>query len=266
MVYSVLIDTVRCIGCQGCQVACKSWNGMPGERTSLGATMGNPAALDSSTYTNIGFTELDGAGGTAWHFVKHQCMHCTEPACAAACPVGALVKDPEGPVVYRKGLCIGCRYCMLACPFQIPKFEWDKAFPYIRKCTFCSERVKAGEQPACTKACPSGALTFGTRDKIVQEARRRLAKGGGRYTGRIYGLDEAGGTSWVYISGAEFGELGLAEDVAPKPYGTYTWDALSKTPLAGAGAAAVLAGLWFIVGRRASLQGPEDSQPDGDKG
>ncbi len=260
MPYSVLIDTVRCIGCQGCQVACKSWNGMPGEHTKLGEGMGNPPRLDASTYTLIHFTELDGPGGVSWQFAKKQCMHCLEPACVAACPVGALTKSADGPVVYHKGLCIGCRYCMLACPFEIPKFEWDKAFPYISKCTFCSERIAAGVEPACTKACPSGALAFGSRTDVVAAAKERLAGPGGRYTGEIYGLDEAAGTSWIYISGTGLAEQGIREDLDNRPYGAYTWDALSVTPAVGIGAAAVLAGLSLIIGRRAAVSGPgEDS-------
>jgi len=228
---------------------------MPGERTTLGETLGNPARLDSSTYTLIGFTELDRSSGVSWQFTKKQCMHCLKPACASACPVGALTKSPDGPVVYHRGLCIGCRYCMLACPFEIPKFEWDKAFPYIRKCTFCSERLAAGLEPACTRACPSGALLFDKRDKIIEAARERIAGKPGMYNQEIYGLEQAGGTSWLYISGAEADEIGLRQDLSKRPYGEYTWDALSKTPAVGIGAAAVLAGLSLIIGRRAALSG-----------
>jgi formate dehydrogenase iron-sulfur subunit len=260
MPYSVLIDTVRCIGCQGCQVACKSWNSMPGERTTLGKTLGNPARLDSSTYTLIGFTELDRPNGVSWQFTKKQCMHCLQPACVSACPVGALTKSPDGPVVYHKGLCIGCRYCMLSCPFEIPKFEWDKSFPYIRKCTFCSERLAAGLQPACTKTCPSGALIFGSREKIIETAKARMNHRPGMYNPEVYGMEQAGGTAWLYISGVEYKELGLREDLSRRPYGEYTWDALSKTPAAGIGAAAVLAGLSLIIGRRAALSGKDKQE------
>jgi len=257
MQHSVLVDITRCIGCQGCQVACKSWNERPSERTTLGPTMGNPGDMDSSSYTVIRFREEDKPWGLSWHFTKQQCMHCNEPACVSACPVGALTKDQSGPVTYNKRLCIGCRYCMLACPFSVPKFEWDKAFPYIQKCTFCAERLKAGEQPACTKACPSGALVFGKRDDIVALAKRRMADRPGRYKDRIYGLEEAGGTSWLYLADTEPANMYLPDGLENVPYGTYTWSTLKGTAAAGVGVAAIMTAFFFISGRRAQLEESE---------
>jgi len=257
MPFSVLIDVTKCIGCQGCQVACKGWNGMPADRTAMGGTIGNPSDMDSSAYTVMKFREGEGAKGPVWHFTKHQCMHCKSPACAAACPVGALTKETDGPVIYHKGRCIGCRYCMLACPFSVPKFEWKAALPYIQKCTFCSERIKAGMEPACTKTCPSGALLFGKSDDIMNTAKGRLASHPDKYLNHIYGADEAGGTSWLYISDTAFSELYLREDLEKFAYGRHAMDALGMAPAVGLGVAALLAGFYFISGRKERLNEKE---------
>jgi len=257
MPFSVLVDVTRCIGCQGCQVACKGWNDRPADSTTLGETMGNPSDTYSSAYTVMKFREGGDAKGPKWHFAKRQCMHCLSPACASACPVGALTKEPAGPVVYHKGLCIGCRYCMLACPFGVPKFEWKAAMPYIQKCDFCADRLKAGTEPACTKTCPSGALLFGKREDVMKTASSRIASRPGRYVNHVYGVDEAGGTSWLYISDAAFSELYLREDLNRFAYGKSPMDALGLAPAVGLGVAALLAGFYFISGRKERLKDNE---------
>src|SRR5512133_3521896 len=145
MANAILIDTTRCIGCRGCQVACKSWNELPATKTAFSPTGSSPQRLDADTFTRVIFAESAAPdGGTRWSFVKRQCMHCREPACASVCPVGALKKTASGPVVYDDSRCIGCRVCMLACPFNVPKFEWSASVPYIRKCTCCADRQAAG--------------------------------------------------------------------------------------------------------------------------
>ena len=134
---AMLIDTTRCIGCRACQIACKSWNNLPAAPTTFSETGSNPRFLSSKDFNRIIFREVvSPQGEVSWHFISRRCMHCLDPACVSACPVGALQKLASGPVVYDDGRCIGCRYCMMACPFQIPKFEWEAAVPYIRKCTF----------------------------------------------------------------------------------------------------------------------------------
>jgi formate dehydrogenase iron-sulfur subunit len=251
MPYSVLVDVTKCIGCQGCQVACKNWNERPSDRTTVNETLANPLDMDASNYTVVKFKEGGGAGGAlTWHFTKQQCMHCDEPACVAACPSGALTKGGLGPVEYHRKNCIGCRYCMLACPFKVPTFEWDKAVPSIQKCTFCAERVKRGIEPACAKSCPSGALTFGKKEVILKAAEDRLAMRPDRYADHIYGKDEAGGTSWLYITDTSFADLYLRTDLDKAPYAEYSWNYLSKLPAVSLGAAAILAGFFFITGRR----------------
>lgn len=245
---SVLVDLTRCIGCRGCQVACKSWNERPVVKTVLAGSFENPPALSESCYTKIRFEESESGGMPVWDFVKEQCLHCKEPACASACPVGALVKTQDGPVVYDFDKCIGCRYCLVACPFEIPRYEWSKAQqPWVQKCTFCAERQADGLLPACVKTCPTGALTFGEAEQIAAEAKQRLATG--KYSGEIYGEKEAGGTSWLYIADRPFADLGFNTKVPQYALPPYTWNSLSKIPLEIVGFVAVLGGLAYIRNR-----------------
>jgi formate dehydrogenase iron-sulfur subunit len=245
---SVLVDLTRCIGCRGCQVACKSWNERGATRTAVTGSFENPPALSESCYTRIRFQESAGAEGPVWNFVKEQCLHCKEPACASACPVAALVKTKDGPVVYDFEKCIGCRYCMVACPFEIPKYEWSKAQqPWVQKCTFCEERLRDGLVPACIKTCPTKTMFFGEADAVLAEARTRLASG--KYVPQIYGEKEAGGTSWIYIADRPFAELGFNTRVPQEPLPPYTWSSLSKIPSEIVGFVAVLGGLAYIRNR-----------------
>ena len=144
----ILFDLDKCIGCRACQVACKAWNQLPGEETRFFAAAGgyqNPLSLSPKTYTLVKFYETMAGDKFRWMFRKHQCMHCVDPACASACPVHALEKTAEGPVTYDPKRCIGCRYCMVACPFSVPRFEWDETIPQVAKCTFCTDRLAVGD-------------------------------------------------------------------------------------------------------------------------
>lgn len=231
-------------------MSCKNWNDRPSDRTTVNETLANPLDMDAGSYTVVKFKEKAGAGGVAWHFTKQQCMHCDEPACVAACPCGALTKNALGPVEYHRARCIGCRYCMLACPFKVPTFEWGKAIPSIQKCTFCAERVKRAVEPACSKSCPTGALTFGKKEDVLKLAADRLSTRPDRYINHIYGKDEVGGVSWLYITDTDFKDLYLRTDLEKRPYGEYSWNYLTKFPVVSLGAAAVLAGFFFITARR----------------
>ncbi len=223
----VLVDTTLCTGCRGCEAACAEANGLP--EPGMAA---NPAVFDHTRTTDTHtFTVVNRAtqpsGTDAVRFVKRQCMHCVEPACASACLVRALDKTPTGPVVYNKSRCLGCRYCMVACPFGVPRFEYEKAAPYIQKCTFCAGRQAEGKAPACAEVCPSGALQFGKREELLEIARERLYRPGSKYVRHIYGEQEVGGTSWLYITDVPFDRLGL-----PAGLGSYAYSSLTQASLA----------------------------------
>jgi formate dehydrogenase iron-sulfur subunit len=245
---SVLVDLTRCIGCRGCQVACKSWNEMSVVKTAVTGSFENPPAMSEHCYTRIRYEEGEAGGVPVWNFVKEQCLHCKEPACASACPVGALVKTKSGAVTYDFDKCIGCRYCMVACPFDIPKYEWSKAQqPWVKKCTFCAERQADNLPPACVKTCPTGALLFGEAEEVLGVAKARLATG--KYNGDIYGEKEAGGTAWIYIADRPFAELGFNTKVPQEALPPYTWASLSKIPMEIVGFVAVLGGLAWVRNR-----------------
>ncbi len=243
--YGMLIDETRCTGCRGCQVACKQWNDLPGEETHNTGSYTNPPHLSAQTWNLIEYKEIDRGGQVGFFFLKRACMHCEHPACVSVCPVGALRKTPEGPVVYDDHKCIGCRYCMAACPFGIPKFDWQKGLlegALIRKCTFCADRLSNGLIPACAKTCPSKAITFGERDQLIVEAENRIRKNPDKYVNHVYGKEEAGGTSILYLSAVPFEQLGLPK-LGPAPVTTLSEQVMEYTlPFAGVWLA-TLAGL-----------------------
>ena len=193
---AILFDSTKCIGCEACVAACKEKNNLP-------------AAIDPklTAYTWTVVEQRDKA------FVRRMCMHCESPTCASVCPVGAFQKQPNGPVLYDASRCIGCRYCIMACPFGVPKYQWDRTVPIVQKCTMCPDRIAAGQAPACASVCPTGATTFGDRDQLIGEARARLAAAPKSYVPRIYGLEEVGGTSVLILSGVPFASLGLRTDL-----------------------------------------------------
>jgi len=216
--YGMLNDTTRCIGCKACMSACKQENKLPAESTIGDAeTFGqplydSPRELTEKTYTLIQLHQDEGSGEST--FVKKQCMHCADAACASACIVGALKKQKNGAVTYDAGMCMGCRYCMVACPFSVPQFEWHKAIPSIRKCTLCAEtRLEKGQPTACAGVCPAGAITFGKRSELLKLARGRIEAEPQRYQDHIYGENEVGGTCVLYLAGpkVKFAGLGLPE-------------------------------------------------------
>jgi formate dehydrogenase iron-sulfur subunit len=205
---------------------------MEAEKTTFfnGEGYQNPSALSEHTLTAIQFRDYFHDGKNEFAFYKAMCMHCNDPACVSVCPVSAFIKTPEGPVVYDAKRCIGCRFCMIACPFGIPKYQWSKALPLVVKCTGCYSRIKEGLIPACAKACPT-AITYGGRQEMINEANRRLTVRPGKYMNRIYGLEEAGGTSVLYLSAVPFDELGF-RNVTKRPLPSRTWAALRFVPAA----------------------------------
>lgn len=261
---ALLIDTTLCIGCNACVLACKERNHLPED-----------ADRELSART---LTVLHETRGT---YVRQLCMHCETPSCVSACPVGALRKTAMGPVVYEKDRCIGCRYCMIACPFQVPRYEWDTLSPKVMKCDMCADRVASGKPPACAEACPTGATLFGDRDELIREARRRLrgspkesvdisdgvayalrearrklrvSPPPKKYVPHIYGVEEAGGTSVMFLSSIPFEQLGFRAGLGNDPLPALTWETLSKIPDTIMLGGAFLFGIWWIINRRIRLQ------------
>ncbi len=212
--YGCLIDLTRCIGCRKCEQACNTVNKLPAPDQSFEdyTVLDKKRRPDEKTYTVINrYTsgEIDERDQLVPTFVKLQCMHCQDPACVSACIVGALTKQDNGAVHYDVTKCIGCRYCMVACPFEIPAYEYhDPITPRVMKCTFCYERVEQqGKLPGCAEICPVEAITFGKRNTLIEMARARIQKNPSRYVDHIYGEHEAGGTSWMYLSAQSFEKL-----------------------------------------------------------
>ncbi len=185
-------------------------------------------------------------------------MNCLDPACASVCPVGALRKNVNGPVTYNEARCIGCRYCMLACAFNVPKYEWGKVLPRVRKCDMCADRVAAGRLTACAEACPTGATKFGDRDELIAEAKDRIAKAPDQYFKRIYGLEEAGGTSTLLLSSVPFDSFGLRTPTEPLPLLTYR--VLSHIPDLVTMGGVLLGGVWWITHRREEVAAYEANE------
>jgi Fe-S-cluster-containing dehydrogenase component len=205
----VLVDLTRCIGCLRCEAACGEENGtfVPdiNDKTVLQET--RQMRPDQWTVVNRYETER----GTV--YVKRQCMHCDQPGCASACLTRAMHKTPEGPIIWRARKCMGCRFCMISCPFDVPKFEYFSANPKIQKCTLCYPRIRTGKTPACVTSCPVEALRFGKRATLLEVARLRIYNNPDQYVHSIYGEQEVAGTSWLYLSPVPFDQVGFRTDL-----------------------------------------------------
>lgn len=247
MLKAVLVDLRKCMACRGCQVACKQWNELEGEETVNRGSYENPPDLSTNTWTLIKFKEIEQNGRLKWLFSRWGCMHCLYPACVTVCPTEALYKTEEGPVLYDEKRCIGCEYCVTACPFFIPRFNWAEE-RIVRKCTMCVDRITNGLEPACVKSCPPGALRFGDREVIIAKANEAEAEGA-----YLYGRDEVGGTSWIYISDVPIDERGFP-DVGTLSYPKHSlriWG--SQIASMGVGVALIWSLSWYLK-RRTRLE------------
>ena len=252
---AVLVDTTRCVGCRACEAACSEANHLAEpEKPGDAAVFASRRRTGPTSFTVVNKSTAKSPNGED-RYAKTQCMHCVSPACASGCVVGALEKTPAGPVVYHADQCIGCRYCMIACPFSVPKYEYAKAVPLVKKCTFCAERQGQGLPPACTEACPSGALMFGKRADLLEEARTRIYQNPTRYTHEIYGENEAGGTSWLYLSDVPFTSLALPGEIEKRSYPEFAEGALSAVPLVATLWPPLLMGLYTFSKRRNDVAG-----------
>jgi Fe-S-cluster-containing dehydrogenase component len=244
----VLHDITLCIGCRLCEKACNEVNDLPAPEKPFDdeSVLEQKRRPDDKTYTVVNRYDVDGEGKTPV-FWKFQCNHCQEPACLSSCFVVAYTKTPEGAVAYDPSLCVGCRYCLVACPFDVPAYEYDEPLePKVMKCTLCHPRLLEGKLPGCVESCPQEALLFGKREELIAVARERIRKHPDRYVDHIYGEHEMGGTNWLYISGVPFKKLGFRTDLGTTPAPKLTSGALSAVPIVMGVWPAILGGVYVM--------------------
>jgi len=266
---AILVDTTRCIGCQRCVAACKLVNGLVSASRSDFMTTDSLRVLSPDTDLPMDETGDEELSANALNvvqtrgsvYVRRFCMHCKDPTCVSVCPVGAFTKTAAGPVVYAEERCMGCRYCMMACPFGVPRYEWNKVWaPRVKKCHMCAPRQAKGLKPACTQVCPVQAGIFGEREDLLREAENRLQQEPTKYTQHIYGREEVGGTSVLYVSAIPFEGLGLPANLPHDALPMYTWRVLSEIPTEVALGGALLGGIWWITKRREEVADAEKKE------
>jgi formate dehydrogenase iron-sulfur subunit len=243
---AILVDVTRCVGCGSCVEACQASN--------------EQEPHEAKRFDERTFTYLMDRGNDV--YVRRLCMHCEQPTCVSVCPVAALRKTSEGPVRYDPDRCMGCRYCMVACPFGVPTYEWHSATPRVRKCEMCPGRGDAG--PACAAACPTEATITGDRDAIIAEARARIAADPKAYHPDIHGLEEAGGTCVLFIGAMSPTELGLPEPPTEAPLPDLTWRVLKHVPDVGVFGGILLGGFWWLTRRKEEVAARERREHGGE--
>lgn len=254
----VLFDGVRCIGCRRCEAGCNKVNNLPPPDTPFDdlSVMEETRRTDPDSFTVV--NRYESVKSESPLYRKIQCNHCLEPACASACFVSAFTKTETGAVIYDPTVCVGCRYCMIACPFEIPTYEYDKVLtPRIRKCTLCYPRILEGKLPGCVTACPTEALTFGRRADLIKVARDRIRRFPDQYEDHIYGETEMGGTNWLYLAGVPFSELGMREDLGDTPAPKLTSGALAAVPMVVGLWPVLLTGIYAVSKRREKVAAEE---------
>jgi Fe-S-cluster-containing dehydrogenase component len=263
----VLVDLSRCVGCRSCEAACNKEQHLPAPEKPFNdfsvfdeMRHGQKRRTDETRYTVVNRYEIPGREHPLYR--KIQCNHCQEPACLTSCFVNAYTKTPEGAVIYDPDVCVGCRTCMVACPFLIPTFRYSSAFhPRIMKCVFCYDtRLTKGRPPACVESCPQEALTFGRRTDLLDMGRQRIRENPGDYEDHIYGEHEAGGTAWMYLSPAPFEQAGFDTTVPKEPILNYVKDFLSIVPMVLAIWPALFAGFHLLAKRKEKLEQPKKNE------
>lgn len=255
---AILTDITKCVGCYRCVKACKKINELPADKPRF-------------------WQKNDGLSARNWTSVLHDgkynirkhCQHCIEPNCVAVCPVGALYKTETGAVIYDSAKCLGCRYCMMACPYGIPRYDWDCTVPYIKKCIMCYENIKNGmiEQPACVSACPVNATIYGEREDLLSIAKQRIKDNPSLYMNHVYGEKEVGGTNVLYITAKDCpldflyyynkrvdkNVKLLGQPDINKPLPLTTKLAMESVPFAFLGMGAIMSGAYWLIKRREKL-------------
>lgn len=247
MARAILYDSTLCVGCRECESACaRRWGHPYDEKVARREKLSDQKLTTIQTFGE--------------RYSRKLCMHCADPTCVSVCPVGALQKTKLGPVIYEEDRCMGCRYCMMACPFQVPTYEWSKRLPKVKKCNMCYERQLEGKPTACTEACPTGATICGDRDALMTEAKKRIAQNPAYYP-KVYGIEEVGGTSVFYLSAVPFEQIGLRTNLPNEALPGLTWRALSHVPdVVGLGSV-LLGGVYWITHRREEVAAAEGREP-----
>jgi formate dehydrogenase iron-sulfur subunit len=258
----VLFDSTRCIGCRKCEEGCNRVNELPEPDRAFSdlSVLDSERRTTAKAYTIVNRYDTS-SGAESPLYRKVQCNHCLEPACASVCFVRAFTKTESGAVTYDASVCVGCRYCMIACPFEIPAYEYNNAFsPRIMKCTMCHPRIIKGLLPGCVEACPTEALTYGKREELLRIGRERIRRFPERYVDHIYGENEMGGTSWLYLSGVPFKDLAMREDLGVTPAPRLTSGALSGVPIVVGLWPVLLTGIYAINKRKEKIEQQEKEQ------
>lgn len=247
MSYGLLFDQNLCLGCGACALACQSEHD---QQPHI------PTRLDEHSFTYV--EKIKDV-----FFQRHLCMHCENPTCLSVCPVGAFTKTKEGAVIYNSTICLGCRYCVMACPFHIPKYEWHSYFPRVRKCDFCYHRTSKGLPTACAEACPTGATLFGERAKLLEIAKERIKKNPDDYQPYIYGEKEGGGTSVFMIMKKPIAETSLYANIPDKSLPQLTWNVLGKLPVIIPVWGVFLGGMYYLTKRKNDISKEGEDKSDG---
>jgi Fe-S-cluster-containing dehydrogenase component len=259
----MLVDLSLCIGCRKCEWACNDANGLPNQPIDAfddKSAFDTPRRPDAEKFTVVNRYAVEGREEPV--YVKRQCMHCVDPACVSACLVKAFTKTEEGPVLYNKDLCIGCRYCMIACPFGMPAYEYADPFtPEVKKCSMCHARfAQEGKLPGCTDICPVEAITFGKRADLLTLARDKIRTHPDNYVDHIYGEHEAGGTGWLYIAPTPLEGLGFPSGIGNKGYPELTKGATAAVPLVLALWPMALVGAYNFSKRRVEIENQNEDK------
>ncbi len=257
---SVLVDTTRCIGCRNCEVACATENGLPIPESTSDEVFAEVRDTTTDQWTVVNRYDTD----EGEVFVKKQCMHCNQAACSTACLTQAMYKTHEGPVIWREDKCMGCRFCMVSCPFVIPRFEYESANPKIQKCILCNERIADGGKPACVEACPVDALQFGPRREMERVAQNRLVDYPNRYYDHTYGQHEVGGTGWLYLAAVPFDQIGFRTDLGHESVPALTQNFLYSVPVVFLLWPAFLNGMRYTKSNEDAMQIDSDITPGED--
>ena len=257
----VLVDLTRCVGCRSCEAACNKEQGLPAPAQPFDdmSILDHKRRTSEGAYTVVNRYDIPGSDHPL--FRKIQCNHCNEPACLTSCFVNAYTKTPEGAVIYDATVCVGCRTCMVACPFYVPAYSYSSVLnPVVQKCIFCYEtRLKFGRPPACVEACPREVLSFGKRRELIELGHERIRRSPDLYEHHIYGEKEVGGTAWMYLSSAPFDQVGFDTDLGNQPILSYVKEFLTVVPMVLTIWPALFAGFHLLATRKEGLKKEEKS-------